>query len=82
MENWDRPEYKDWGAKWGAILKSWNHNSASLHEKLIQVLKDDWPVGEVVVNECAMLAYRRQHGLPPSEARLKRPLRPQQIAAL
>ena len=22
MENWDRPEYKDWGAKWGALM-SW-----------------------------------------------------------
>jgi hypothetical protein len=21
MENWDRPEYKDWGAKWGALMK-------------------------------------------------------------
>jgi len=22
MENWSRPEYKDWGAKWGAMM-SW-----------------------------------------------------------
>jgi dihydrofolate reductase len=22
LENWDRPEYKDWGAKWGAMM-SW-----------------------------------------------------------
>ena len=22
IENWDRPEYKDWGAKWGALM-SW-----------------------------------------------------------
>ena len=20
MENWDRPEYKNWGAKWGALM--------------------------------------------------------------
>ena len=20
MENWDNPEYKDWGAKWGALM--------------------------------------------------------------
>ena len=20
MENWDKPEYKNWGAKWGALM--------------------------------------------------------------
>jgi hypothetical protein len=22
IENWDRPEHKDWGAKWGALMRS------------------------------------------------------------
>jgi hypothetical protein len=25
MENWDKPEYKNWGAKWGALM-AWIHN--------------------------------------------------------
>ncbi len=25
MENWDKPEYKNWGAKWGGLM-AWIHN--------------------------------------------------------
>ena len=33
MENWDRPEYKDWGAKWGALM-SWILNQQYFRENL------------------------------------------------
>jgi dihydrofolate reductase len=33
IENWDRPEYKDWGAKWGALM-SWIHNQQYFRENL------------------------------------------------
>ena len=26
MENWDKPEYKNWGAKWGALM-AWALNT-------------------------------------------------------
>lgn len=33
MENWGKPEYKDWGAKWGALM-AWALNQRYLREKL------------------------------------------------
>jgi dihydrofolate reductase len=33
IENWDRPEYKDWGAKWGALM-SWILNQQYFRENL------------------------------------------------
>jgi dihydrofolate reductase len=33
MENWGRPEYKDWGAKWGALM-GWIHNLRYFRENL------------------------------------------------
>lgn len=33
MENWDKPEYKNWGAKWGALM-AWALNQQYLREKL------------------------------------------------
>ena len=33
MENWDRPGYKDWGAKWGALM-SWILNQQYFRENL------------------------------------------------
>ena len=33
MENWDRPEYKNWGVKWGALM-AWALNQQYLREKL------------------------------------------------
>ena len=33
IENWDRPEYKDWGAKWGAMM-SWILNQQYFREIL------------------------------------------------
>ena len=33
MENWDRPEYKNWGAKWGALM-GWIINLQYLRENL------------------------------------------------
>ena len=33
MENWDRPQYKDWGAKWGALM-SWILNLRCFRENL------------------------------------------------
>ena len=33
LENWGRPEYKDWGAKWGALM-NWILKQQYLREKL------------------------------------------------
>ena len=33
MENWDKPEYKNWGAKWGALM-GWALNQQYMREKL------------------------------------------------
>jgi dihydrofolate reductase len=33
MENWDKPEYKNWGAKWGALM-AWIHNQQYFRENL------------------------------------------------
>jgi dihydrofolate reductase len=33
MENWDKPEYKNWGAKWGALM-GWVHNLQYFRENL------------------------------------------------
>jgi len=33
MEHWDQPEYKNWGAKWGALIM-WSLNQQYLREKL------------------------------------------------
>ena len=33
MENWDKPEYKNWGAKWGALM-AWIHNQRYFRENL------------------------------------------------
>ena len=33
MENWDTPEYKDWGAKWGALM-AWHINQQYFRENL------------------------------------------------
>ncbi|MCS7068853.1 MAG: dihydrofolate reductase family protein [Meiothermus sp.] len=33
MENWDRPEYKNWGAKWGALM-AWVFNQQHFLESL------------------------------------------------
>ena len=31
LEHWDTPEYKNWGAKWGALMR-WALNRADHHE--------------------------------------------------
>lgn len=33
MENWDRPEYRNWGARWGALM-GWALDQRYLREKL------------------------------------------------
>jgi dihydrofolate reductase len=33
MNNWDKPEYKDWGAKWGALM-GWIFNQQYFRENL------------------------------------------------
>ena len=33
LEHWARPEYKDWGAKWGALM-SWVLNQQYFRENL------------------------------------------------
>jgi len=33
MEHWDKPDYKNWGAKWGALM-TWVLNQQYLREKL------------------------------------------------
>ena len=33
MENWDKPEYKNWGAKWGALMR-WIFNQQYFRENL------------------------------------------------
>jgi dihydrofolate reductase len=33
MDNWDRPDYKDWGMKWGALM-GWALNQQYLRNKL------------------------------------------------
>lgn len=33
MENWDKPDYKNWAAKWGALM-SWALNQQYLRERL------------------------------------------------
>ena len=33
MENWDKPEYKNWGAKWGALM-AWIINQQYFRENL------------------------------------------------
>ena len=33
IENWDRPGYKDWGAKWGALM-GWIINLRYFRENL------------------------------------------------
>ncbi len=33
VENWGRPEYQDWGAKWGALM-GWIHNLQYFRENL------------------------------------------------
>ncbi|ULQ46502.1 dihydrofolate reductase family protein [Flagellatimonas centrodinii] len=33
MENWDKPEYKNWGAKWGALM-GWIFNQRYFRENL------------------------------------------------
>jgi dihydrofolate reductase len=33
IENWDRPEYKNWGAKWGALMR-WIINQQYIRENL------------------------------------------------
>ena len=33
MENWEKPEYKDWGAKWGALM-GWILNQQYFRENL------------------------------------------------
>jgi len=34
MENWDKPEYKSWGAKWGALMRRWIFNQQYFRENL------------------------------------------------
>ena len=43
MENWGRPEYKDWGAKWGA-LTSWIFNQQHFRVNL-KLEPGERPVG-------------------------------------
>jgi hypothetical protein len=33
MENWDKPQYKNWGAKWGALM-AWALNQQYIRENL------------------------------------------------
>jgi hypothetical protein len=33
MENWGKPEYKNWGAKWGALM-AWILNQQYFRENL------------------------------------------------
>ena len=33
LENWEKPEYKNWGAKWGALM-GWIHNQQYFRENL------------------------------------------------
>ena len=33
MENWDKPEYKNWGAKWGALMR-WIFNQQFFRQNL------------------------------------------------
>jgi dihydrofolate reductase len=33
MENWDKPEYKNWGAKWGVLMR-WIFNQSFFRENL------------------------------------------------
>ena len=33
IENWDTPEYKDWGAQWGALMR-WIHDQQFFRENL------------------------------------------------
>ena len=33
MENWDKPEYMNWGAKWGALMR-WIFNQQYFRENL------------------------------------------------
>jgi len=33
LENWDKPEYKNWGAKWGALM-GWKINQQFMRENL------------------------------------------------
>ncbi len=33
MEHWDKPEYKNWGAKWGALMR-WIFNQQYFRENL------------------------------------------------
>jgi len=34
LENWENPEYKNWGAKWGALMQ-WLMNTQFFHEHLM-----------------------------------------------
>ena len=33
IENWDKPQYKNWGAKWGALM-AWALNQQYIRENL------------------------------------------------
>jgi dihydrofolate reductase len=36
MENWDNPEYRNWGAKWGALMR-WLAKTQFFHENLLKM---------------------------------------------
>jgi len=50
MENWDKPEYKNWGAKWGALMR-WIFNQQYFRENLkLGPGGDTGPVNDMLRN--------------------------------
>jgi len=36
LQNWDKPEYKNWGAKWGGLMR-WIFNQAASYQQLVSL---------------------------------------------
>ena len=50
VENWGRPDYKDWGAKWGALM-GWIHNLQYFRENLkLGAGGETGPVNDMIRN--------------------------------
>ena len=80
IEHWDRPEYKDWGAKWGAMM-AWIFNQQYFRENLkLGPGGETGPVNDMLRNTTerigANIMGKRMPSLPHRSSLQSFPARP------